>query len=362
VAADLSRLFRDIDIQRQIIKQIEGAGGEFWTVAMGRISHETAEQEFVANNLDSMNHYQRRYARDKSFLAVEIAIEQGKIPWSQTAPGYLRTDEGTLVPDPDLVDGIEEAFQMRADGGRIADVRDCLAQHGIVRSYHGTQHLLRDRIYIGEIHFGDHVPNLAAHEPIIDRELFRTVQRRKNPSGRRTKSDRLLARLGVLRCSSCGGLMIAGTQTQHGRRYPFYRCGHVRQDCSQRATISPEMVEELVVATIELALEDDFAIEADANARRAKLDLEEAQKACNKAIRNLADAEEEDEARTILAALREARDEAQSRVDRMPRGYVNASSWDELTFDQQRDLIRALIDCVLVKPGRGPERVSIDFF
>jgi hypothetical protein len=38
-----------------------------------------------------------------------------------------------------------------------------------------------------------------AHEPIVDGELFGRVQRVKIPRGRKAKSDRLLARLGVLR-------------------------------------------------------------------------------------------------------------------------------------------------------------------
>jgi DNA invertase Pin-like site-specific DNA recombinase len=141
VAADLSRLFRDIDHQRATITAIEAAGGEFWTVANGRVSHDTAEAELTANIQGSVNHYQRRYAEEKSWLAVEIAIEEGRIPWWQTAPGYVRNGDSTLTPDARLKPVIIRAFKMRRDGATIEDVRRHLRNHGIVKSYHGVQHL-----------------------------------------------------------------------------------------------------------------------------------------------------------------------------------------------------------------------------
>jgi hypothetical protein len=57
--------------------------------------------------------------------------------------------------------------------------------------------MLRSRMYLGEIHFGE-VHNTHAHEAIIrDRGLFERVQRRTVSRGRRAKSERLLAHLGV---------------------------------------------------------------------------------------------------------------------------------------------------------------------
>ena len=44
--------------------------------------------------------------------------------------------------------------------------------------------------------------------------------------------------------------MVVGTQTSRGRTYPFYRCGHVREDCAERVTISAELVEQLVVHVV----------------------------------------------------------------------------------------------------------------
>jgi len=55
------------------------------------------------------------------------------------------------------------------------------------------------RMYLGEIHFGE-LLNTGAPEPIItDRGLFERVRRRAVSRGRKAKSERRLARLGVLR-------------------------------------------------------------------------------------------------------------------------------------------------------------------
>jgi site-specific DNA recombinase len=70
--------------------------------------------------------------------------------------------------------------------------------------------MLASRVYLGEIHFGTLV-NLRAHPAIVDADLWRRVQRAKVSRGRRAKSDRLLARLGVLRCGTCGARMVVGT-------------------------------------------------------------------------------------------------------------------------------------------------------
>ena len=79
---------------------------------------------------------------------------------------------------------------------------------------------MRSRMYLGEIHFGE-LHNTHAHEAIIkDRRLFERVQRRTVSRGRHAKSERLLARLGVLRCGTCG---LADGDQQLQRQLPLRR-------------------------------------------------------------------------------------------------------------------------------------------
>jgi DNA invertase Pin-like site-specific DNA recombinase len=366
VAADLSRLFRDIDEQRRTIDAIEAVGGEFWTVADGRVTHETAQSELTANLQGSINHYNRRYAEEKSWLAVEVAIEQGRVPWHQTAPGYVRKDS-RLSPDPTLVPVIRSAFALRDGGGTVQAVQSYLREHGIVRSFHGTSTLLRDRIYLGQIHFGKHTPNVAAHEPIIDRDLFDRVQALIVPRGRRAKSERLLARLGVLRCGSCGARMVVGTQTQNGRSYPFYRCPGT-SDCEHHPTISAVMVEDLVVEAVKAELADlEGRASVDTARRDAETALSAAQAALDGVLATLMASGLEGEAAAVerLTALREQRDLARDRLERFGPAEVEtvtAEDWDRLTVAERRALIPTVIRRVTVAPGRGVDRIRVETF
>lgn len=372
MAADLSRLFRDIDHQRSTIAAVEAAGGEFWTVANGRVTHTTADGELTANLQGSMNHYQRRYAKEKSWLAVEVAIEQGKIPWSQTAPGYVKVGS-RLEPDPKLKGAIVKAFELRAAGATVADVRDHLEASGIVdaegkpRSYHGTQHLLRDRVYVGEIHFGTHTPNLQAHDAIVDRNLFDRAQAVKVSRGRRPKSDRLLARLGVLRCGSCGSRMVVGTANH--RQYGLYRCPPTG-DCQQRQTISADIAESAVAEVARQAARGPAGVaSAASDARDLLAVVEDAERklAGTVATFTAAGMEAEPEAVRRLTELREHRDQARQAYqaalakDENLRVLLIADDWDRLDWQGKRDLITATVKSVhVVRGGTGAERLRFE--
>ena len=362
VAYDSSRLFRDIDVQRAAIERVESADGQFWTVTRGRMSHQTADDELHSNLDGVINHAERRRAKEKSMAAVDSAIAQGHVPWSQTAPGYTRNGDSTLKVDKKLAPVIVKAFKLRADGATVADVRAHLAEHGIVKSYHGTIHLLRDRIYLGEIHFKSRA-NLSAHPAIVDRELFNRVQRIKVSRGRRAQSERLLARLGVLRCSSCGGRMVIGTQTQHGRNYPFYKCGHVAADCPKRVAISAELVEQMVIDAVNDLTGDFHGIwdKVTQNRRQAASDLEKAQ--ANHAAFMSADLDFTQQATVSQAQkLQSAITDAQERVDKIGgsgRVKLSLKPWERLTHNEKRERIAALVESVTVAPGRGKDRVTI---
>jgi site-specific DNA recombinase len=176
------------------------------------------------------------------------------------------------------------------------------------------------------------------------------------PGGRKAKSERLLARLGVLRCGSCGARMVVGTARQGGKRYPYYRCPPVG-DCPQRVTISAPLVEGVVVAAVRRRLADvEGRASAERNVHDAQVTLDRAQSDLDAAIRAFAGLEDEDAARTRLAELRDARDEAREHVEHLgsPRLVmtVNLSrDWDLLTLEERRAAIRLTVAAVRVAPG-----------
>lgn len=365
VAERFDRFFRDLDLQREVIQRVEDAGGELITVE-GKISHATADTELHANLSGAIAQYTKRTAKERSWDAVEIVIEEGRVPWKDTTPGYDIDEDGRLVPNAQAPI-VRRAFRMRAKGATVNEVKAFLQKNGIERSFHGTHHLLSSRLVLGEIHFGKHTPNLQAHKPIVERNLWRRVQRMKSPRGRKPKSERLLARLGVLRCAHCDGRMVVGVQTQKGRRYAFYRCpGYVTGDCERRGTIGAEIVEKVVVDAVRERLGDaEFLATVESNSKEALDKLSRAQDDLNAAIRAFAGVKDEAAAKDRLDELREERDRAQERVDQLeaesvvPVRIAPGKEWGDLTLDEQRMLIRATVERVEVGSGRGAERVTV---
>jgi Recombinase zinc beta ribbon domain len=164
------------------------------------------------------------------------------LPNSRIVPGYTRGEDGVLVLVPELAPVVREVFQRRDRGATIVQLQAFLLEHGIEQSVAGVASMLRSRMYLGEIHFGG-LHNPHAHEPIItDRALFERVQRRTVSRGRQAKSQRLLARLGVLRCGTCGSRMVINSYSGN------YRCGDTSADrCQRRAAVKAERVEAMVL-------------------------------------------------------------------------------------------------------------------
>jgi DNA invertase Pin-like site-specific DNA recombinase len=355
VAERFDRLFRDLDVQREVIRRVESAGGRLVTAA-GKVSHATAEAELHANLNGAIAQYTKRTAMERSWDAVEIAIEEGRVPWKDTTPGYDLID-GRLVPNKQAP-VVEQAFRLRATGAPIKQVRAYLREHGIKRSFHGTTHLLASRLVLGEIHFGKHTPNVAAHPAIVDPGLWRRAQDVRAPRGRRAKSDRLLARAGILRCGSCGARMVVGTANRS--RYFVYRCPPT-SDCTQRVTVSAERVEQYVERVFLAGMRRITArgtrppqelAESAEQAARAQAELE--------ALIDMLDPLEP-AARKRLVAATEKRDRARAALQQA-RGLAEVSDellsvdleqdWHTMRVEDRRRLLTAGLDRVLVAPGR----------
>ena len=361
VVAYRDRLDRSIVNGDEIVSRVERAGGAVLAVDGGEVSHRTTTQWANATMGSFMGEFQRRMIREKTMAAVAKRVEAGIAPWPNIAPGYVRGEDGKLVPDPETKDAVVEAFRLRASGASWREVREHLRAHGIARSHQTVGALLRSRVVRGEIHFGD-LHNLDAHDPIVDEDLWKAAQHAYVPRGPKRKSDRLLARLGVLRCATCGGRMVVGVQIHRGRRYPLYRCA-TSSDCTQKVSISAPAVEKIVTDAVRERLADEKGrASADTAAREAEQRLDRAQADLDAALRAF-EGFDEAAARERLTELREVRDQAQDEVDQIGGveavETVDVGRWDDLTLDEKRDLIRATVERVEVRPGRGSDRVQV---
>lgn len=382
VVAYFDRLVRSLEVQTQVLQRVETAGGRVVAADIGEVSNGTAAKWLSATMLGMVAEYHNRITAEKAGGAQRRAAARG-IPPMALPPGLARevvgTDKngkpilGAVIKTGDA-DAVRRAVEMRADGATIAEVREHLADHGIVRSYHGTQSLLASRLLCGRFVFGknrspDH--QLSGDIPqIVDEVTWRKAQQVSTPRGRRPASDRILARLGVLRCATCGSRLVVGTQRQNGRSYPFYRCASVREDCPRRVTISAQIVEQIVINETRRHLDGAIGARSVAeNVRHARAVLQRAQDALDTGIRTLADFADEPAAIQQLRQLRDARDEARQRVESLGDPddtllLLLDEDWDDLSVADQRRCIRAVFASVIVRPterrGQDPrERVDL---
>jgi DNA invertase Pin-like site-specific DNA recombinase len=362
VAGWADRAFRSIKVQGEVVERVERHGGQVLSVDFGPITEGSASQWLTGTLIGTVNDYYRRQAKERNVESQRRAVERGIPPWARCGPGYDRGPDKRLVPNGDAPI-VAEAFRRRAEGHSVSRVREYLKSQGISISFSSVDKLFRSRIVLGEVRFGKQV-NPEAHEPIVDRELWNTVQRTHLSRGRRAKSDRLLARQGVVRCVSCGRGMVIGTGTKRGRKYYYYRCSESTGDCEARQSIIAHIVEDAVVEHVRALLADrEGRASAEGGVRDAEAQLAQAQDTLDAAIRTF-DGFDEPSARERLLELRRARDDAQDRLDRMggtrAAETINATKdWERLSLEEQRALIRAVIERVTVGPGKGVERIEI---
>ena len=370
MAAYFDRFFRSLAVQAQVIERVERAGGELLALDHGRLTNGTAAERLQANVFGAVAQFYREQGAEKSRAGQAAAVARGAVPWARVPLGYRRRDNGTLEPNREEVPLVRECFRLRLAGASLMEIRGVLRDHGVVRSPRGVQQLMASRVVLGEIHFGK-LENLQAHEPIIDRDVFGEVQRMKVPRGRQPKSDRLLARLRVLRCGTCGS-PLGTMRMQRQGDYPIYRCGS-HNDCDGHVTIAAEPTEKWVWERVKAHLADaEGRASADDRSGRLVQQRDEAQERLDRAVRSLGATGLVAEAASVetLGELRAERDRRQEALDALPpvAGHdLVVHVDDDLPLAVRRDLIRATVKSVTVAPSggdrpRGTARLAITFF
>ena len=138
-----------------------------------------------------------------------VAPSRAASPRSRTCRPATAPDDGRLEPHPTRRRVVAEAFRLRAAARPSCEVREYLREHGIERVFHGDAALLA---------LADRARRASLRRPRQPDRTRRSSTRdlAGRPAGAlaarpRAKSERLLARLGVLRCGTCGARMVVGT-------------------------------------------------------------------------------------------------------------------------------------------------------
>lgn len=363
VVAHFDRLFRSITVQAEVVSRIEAAGGEVLALDFGRVTEDTAARWLAGTVMGAFAEYYRRSAAERSKAGQIDAVARGVPPFPSVPVGLRRREDGRLEAT-DAAPLVAKAVEMRADGETIKAVRNFLAERGIDLTYRQTQGMLSNRLLLGEIHFGELV-NLDAHEPIVSRDTFERAQKVRVARGPAGKSDRLLARLGVLRCANCGSRMTVGTVREG--TYPFYRCASLPPKCGQRVTVSAAIAEQAVAEVVKRETSDiEGRASVETKAREAEQAAAAVQGRLEEAIKAFADVAGEPVARETIAELAAERDRRREVAEHLGGKVaslaLSGADWNRLTLAEKRDLTRAVVRRVDVLPGRGPGRLRFHLF
>src|SRR5262249_10041345 len=145
VVAFFDRLVRSLKVQLEVAERVEAAGGRIVALDVGEVGV-GATGQLTEQFLGAVAEYHRNVTAERTQEAKRRAIARGVPTFDNIPPGYRQREDRTLEPHPTEAYTVAEAFRLRADGATVMQVRDYLREHGIERSFHGTQALLTSRI------------------------------------------------------------------------------------------------------------------------------------------------------------------------------------------------------------------------
>ena len=182
------------------------------------------------------------------------------------------------APDPAMIERVHLAFSMRARGAAYREIQKAT---WLYRSNNAWNHFFSNRIYIGELRYGDLVVEDYC-DPIVDRQTWQAVQevnmhsykRSSAPEEhpRRRTSDYILSGLAV--CARCGSPLSGETVKSSKKNITnrYYACSRKKRTHECDAPLIPRDVLETAVLD---ACTDEILDHA--NLMRARGELETAQ-------------------------------------------------------------------------------------
>ena len=156
VVAYFDRLVRSLKVQLEVIERVEQAGGEIFALDHGKLTNGTAATRMCNNMMGAVFQYFAEVTGEKVTAAQARAVARGVLPQlrgsrpvtcaARTACWWWSAPEARIVV---------QAFERRDRGASLVEIQAFLAENGIERSISGVASMLRSRMYLGEIHFGE---------------------------------------------------------------------------------------------------------------------------------------------------------------------------------------------------------------
>lgn len=366
VVMRLDRFSRSVVDGASIVREIVGDGKVFAS-CQERIDPSTDHGKYMLAGLLANAELFLDQAKSGWQTAKARAVARG-VHIGPTPIGFRREKSMPLEPDPTYARAITALFTRAATGkhGDSALARwfteRAPRQGGAVWKPSEIRRWLSNRVYLGEVHYGELV-NPDAHPALTDAETWQRCQR--EPGVQRRGNGTFLLR-GLVRCAACRYALVGQSGGGATGATPVYRCSQSKAGgCPEPSVITAAPLEahmrQLALERVRgLKLEaaadglDLAALDAGLEAAEAELQAFAADLA---ARRKLGEAGWQDAltaralARDDARAAREA-GYAQSRIAGLTRDV------DGLDHDALRDLLAGMVRHVFIR--RRPRGAKVD--
>jgi site-specific DNA recombinase len=343
-----------------------------------------AEMQSERISEDWRNAHEQRRKRGEAHLATGLF---GYDTVRQEPDGSTVKGSRIVGVNPDEAAAVRLAFEMRADGFGPAAIRDRLHSDGFRPPRGGEwfaatslSNMLRNPTYAGLLRMPDGELMRAPHEPIVSLDLWERVQSRPKQSmrTRRVSSSDTSFLVGLVFCAGCGSRMKF---QRRGERQPVFRCW-----ARQRSKSCPTPGQSILARRLEEYVVEQLLLDrASFERRRAEAASRDAETAQRLRVRDAdvarmierlttriartddeAVAEQYDRQVRSLVAERATIGEllAEIDVDAASPPMPSRATWESLSLDEQRVLLRGLVRRLEVTKSEvrgGSHRRGIDF-
>lgn len=206
---------------------------------------------------------------------LELKRKMGDFVGAFAVYGYTKDKDNhnKLTIDEFAADVVRDIYRWKLEGMSALGISERLNQIGILspmeyKRYNGLRYstsfkvnttakwsavavsrILKNAVYTGVLEQGKRVtPNFkvsrrvelpkekwirteGAHEPIVERNTFDTVQKLlKQDTRAGVRNGTVYPLSGIIVCGDCGSAMVHKTNTKNGKRYSYYVCSRHRAD------------------------------------------------------------------------------------------------------------------------------------
>jgi len=256
VVYKVDRLTRSLADFAKIVEVLDGAGASFVSVTQS-FNTTTSMGRLTLNVLLSFAQFEREVTGER--IRDKIAASKRKGMWMGGNPplGYDVKDRQLVINEAEA-ETVRQIMQRYIKLGSVRALQEELLAKGIVTkrakgrggipfTRGSLGHLLKNTLYLGEVHFKGQV-HRGQHKAIVDRELWDAVQATFARSavdhrhGRRAKEPSLLS--GLL-FDMHGGRMTPSHAVKNGQRYRYYvTLADHRQEGRSAARVAAQVLED----------------------------------------------------------------------------------------------------------------------